>query len=508
MLRQKSPGLNDISLYGGLPRQLGYGMDHTQTYPAEEAANLYAEATAALFERFDIIDGLKIMTMLGAVESITALNEPPHKVGIAAIEAAQALVLRNPNVGGPLSVRDANAIVDALQIHLDLFLGQTAKPRRGAKEGVLARRVAQTLSMRHTSYPHHARRIHDAIWFELEGVGHTTFGMSLGQAGKLAQAAAYGVAVRLVDSPVLRDIGKWMVTGSGPFEHAWTGLFEIDMQVLAAVVRDVPRTALDALFDRLSVSPGDLAQANPDHLHLDNPIWRKPFVKFDGRLFCFTPQTLFWAQDEVLAELATSIWQQPAQNLGEARGAALERLLGETLTKMLPHARVLTSSKWTDPRDGRGYETDAIVLIDGMVLIWEAKSVALSAIARRGSNEWFKTFDDIVVQACVQATERAYICFLLVRTLYFPRSHNIKFLRSLAEDGEPRLIEVWPRATRIDRRRFELLKRAYVEARYSASYEIGNDDLDALLQSVRALRDSVETVSRERIETLRTDAGL
>lgn len=106
-----------------------------------------------------------------------------------------------------------------------------------------------------------------------------------------------------------------------------------------------------------------------------------------------------------------------------------------------------------------------------------------------------------------QATERAYICVLLVRTLYFPRSHNIKFLRSLAEDSEPRLIEAWPRATRIDRRRFELLKRAYVEARYSASYEIGNDDLDALSKSVRALRDIVETVSRERLETLKTGAG-
>ncbi|MCJ2182406.1 HEPN domain-containing protein [Novosphingobium sp. 1949] len=100
------------------------------------------------------------------------------------------------------------------------------------------------------------------------------------------------------------------------------------------------------------------------------------------------------------------------------------------------------------------------------------------------------------------------MCFLLVRTLYFPRSHNIKFLRSLAEDSEPRLIEVWPRATRIDRRRFELLKRAYVEARYSASYEIGNDDLDALSQAVRALRDIVEIVSRERLETLKADAGL
>lgn len=107
-----------------------------------------------------------------------------------------------------------------------------------------------------------------------------------------------------------------------------------------------------------------------------------------------------------------------------------------------------------------------------------------------------------------QATETAYACFLLVRTLYFPRSHNIKFLRSLAEDSEPQLIEAWPRANRIDRRRFELLKRAYVEARYSASYEIGNDDLDALSRSVRSLRDIVEMVSRRHLETLRIDAGL
>ncbi|AUW58204.1 hypothetical protein C1T17_08890 [Sphingobium sp. SCG-1] len=87
-----------------------------------------------------------------------------------------------------------------------------------------------------------------------------------------------------------------------------------------------------------------------------------------------------------------------------------------------------------------------------------------------------------------QATETSYACFLLMRTLYFPRSHNIKLLRSLAKDSEPRLINVWPSAARLDRRRFELLKRAYVEARYLASYEISNDDLDALSQSVRALR--------------------
>ncbi len=107
-----------------------------------------------------------------------------------------------------------------------------------------------------------------------------------------------------------------------------------------------------------------------------------------------------------------------------------------------------------------------------------------------------------------QATERAYICYLLVHKLYFPKSHNIKFLRSLTEDNEPRLIAAWPRDARVDRRRFELLKRAYVEARYSPAYAIGIDDLDAILGSVRRLRDLVEEVSCERLVDLREVASL
>jgi len=107
-----------------------------------------------------------------------------------------------------------------------------------------------------------------------------------------------------------------------------------------------------------------------------------------------------------------------------------------------------------------------------------------------------------------QAAETAYTCFLLVRSHYVPRSHNIKFLRSLAEDKEPRLIDSWPRATKLDRRRFELAKRAYVEARYSTSYEIGAEDLQAITESVRHLRNTVDAVSREWIDVLREKAGI
>ena len=105
-----------------------------------------------------------------------------------------------------------------------------------------------------------------------------------------------------------------------------------------------------------------------------------------------------------------------------------------------------------------------------------------------------------------QAVEAAYACFLLVHTFYFPRSHNIKFLRSLAEDVDTRLVEAWPREQRADRRRFELLKRAYVEARYSDQYDASAEDLDWLTARARILRDLVADLCQSRIAELKSKA--
>jgi HEPN domain-containing protein len=105
-----------------------------------------------------------------------------------------------------------------------------------------------------------------------------------------------------------------------------------------------------------------------------------------------------------------------------------------------------------------------------------------------------------------QAVEAAYACFLLVHTFYFPRSHNIKFLRALAEDVDTRLIQAWPREQRADRRRFELLKRAYVEARYSDQYDASSDDLEWLLVRARMLRDLVADRCHARIGQLKAKA--
>ena len=147
--------------------------------------------------------------------------------------------------------------------------------------------------------------------------------------------------------------------------------------------------------------------------------------------------------------------------------------------------------------------SDALQMAEAYFADWIAKTESAIKLAA------FALSEDEAKDAAFllhQAAERAYCCFLLVGTLYVPRSHNIKFLRSLAEDKEPRLIGAWPRELKTDRRRFELLKRAYVEARYSASYEVSRDDLEALTCAVRSLRDLVEQVSLERLERLRARA--
>jgi hypothetical protein len=98
-----------------------------------------------------------------------------------------------------------------------------------------------------------------------------------------------------------------------------------------------------------------------------------------------------------------------------------------------------------------------------------------------------------------QATEALYHCVLLTLTLYSPKSHRIKVLRSQAEGVDGRLIAAWPRDSRVSRRCFELLSRAYVEARYSSNFAISKEELTWLVERVKALQELVETICRERI---------
>ena len=106
-----------------------------------------------------------------------------------------------------------------------------------------------------------------------------------------------------------------------------------------------------------------------------------------------------------------------------------------------------------------------------------------------------------------QATEHLYHCVLLVVTLYSGKVHNIAFLRKKAEAIDARLADAWPRETKFERRCFELLREAYVKARYSKHYKISSDELAWLTERVDALRMLATNVCQERLRVLRTKAA-
>ena len=101
-----------------------------------------------------------------------------------------------------------------------------------------------------------------------------------------------------------------------------------------------------------------------------------------------------------------------------------------------------------------------------------------------------------------QATERAYVAILLLLTNYTPATHNLNHFRSLTEWRDDRLRDIWPQDTKIRRRRYELLKRAYIDSRYSLHYKITEEELDYLFERVTLLHNIARQICEERLAEL------
>jgi uncharacterized protein len=98
-----------------------------------------------------------------------------------------------------------------------------------------------------------------------------------------------------------------------------------------------------------------------------------------------------------------------------------------------------------------------------------------------------------------QAAERLYHCVLLVLRLYSPKSHKLNFLRSHCEEIAPELIEAWPRGDKFSRRCFELLRLAYVNARYSPEYKLTDEEMRWIGERVAELQRLVKVVCEKRL---------
>lgn len=98
-----------------------------------------------------------------------------------------------------------------------------------------------------------------------------------------------------------------------------------------------------------------------------------------------------------------------------------------------------------------------------------------------------------------QATEYLLKSIPLVFILYRYKEHELKFLLDMCKTHTLELVDIFPCGTKQEEHSFDLLCRAYVEARYNDNFVVTKEDVDALIPRIELLIQTVEKVCRERI---------
>ncbi len=102
-----------------------------------------------------------------------------------------------------------------------------------------------------------------------------------------------------------------------------------------------------------------------------------------------------------------------------------------------------------------------------------------------------------------QACENYFYALRLVHTLKNSKQHNLSKLLGATHKYSPELQKIFPRKPKEEKRLFELLRLAYVEARYNSKFVVTKEEIEALFPKVERLRDITEEICKSQIETYR-----
>jgi HEPN domain-containing protein/predicted nucleotidyltransferase len=103
-----------------------------------------------------------------------------------------------------------------------------------------------------------------------------------------------------------------------------------------------------------------------------------------------------------------------------------------------------------------------------------------------------------------QATERTYNAIVLVFSGNKPKTHNLDKLKRYAKDYSQELDTVFTDSTPTEKHLFDLLKRAYIDARYKKDYNITAEQLQALIERVIRLQQIASKICTAKIASFDT----
>jgi len=98
-----------------------------------------------------------------------------------------------------------------------------------------------------------------------------------------------------------------------------------------------------------------------------------------------------------------------------------------------------------------------------------------------------------------QACENYFYAVRLTYTLKNSKQHNLDKLLSSVKKYSNELVKVFPQNTEKEKRLFELIRTAYVEARYNPGFSITDDDIEVLIPKVKRLGNIAKRICEEKI---------
>ena len=162
---------------------------------------------------------------------------------------------------------------------------------------------------------------------------------------------------------------------------------------------------------------------------------------------------------------------------------------------------------------------DGILLYDSYEFnLSEAKElpdVERKEIAKKDYKQWFNRGVEFLIDTYSalqrgnynlstfylhQVTESFYNTILLVFSGYKPKLHDILKLAKIARSYNQELFGVFPYETQEQRKCFELLMQAYIDARYNEDYKITKEQLSYLIERVEHLKNLTEKICLEWID--------
>lgn len=188
-------------------------------------------------------------------------------------------------------------------------------------------------------------------------------------------------------------------------EYRFPSSFEFSASTFAVYAHAAESNARYFL-EHVSLCPGELASVDPEHLLLDNPVWKKPVIKFgEDRYFCAMPQVFFSFALQIMRELSKSNADLEVA-CQERRAEYLEDSISSLFREAFPAATFVRSFKWQD--GNQRFENDLIVKLDSHLFLIEAKSGSVTPAALRGAaNRAKKHIDDLIIAPSVQSARLA-----------------------------------------------------------------------------------------------------